>query len=109
MFKYVFSLILVAVFCLVFFFDIALTNEAIGILFVTGILGCLVLFLLFKFGLHYKIMGLNRFANAFYYSVFEYKKAQVSYYSVFEYKKAFRPDLYGQCKGAGRGRLCCKL
>ena len=78
MFKYVFSLILVAVFCLVFFFDIALTNEAIGILFVTGILGCLVLFLLFKFGLHYKIMGLNRFANAFYYSVFEYKKAQVS-------------------------------
>ncbi len=42
MFKYVFSLILVAVFCLVFLFDIALTNEAIGILFVTGILGCLV-------------------------------------------------------------------
>ena len=37
----------------VFFFDIALTNEAIGILFVAGILGCLVLFLLFKFGLHY--------------------------------------------------------
>ena len=55
-----------------------LTNEVIGSLFVTGILGCLVVFLLFKFGLHYKIMGLNRFANAFYYSVFEYKKAQVS-------------------------------
>jgi hypothetical protein len=78
MFKYVFSLILVAVFCFVFLFDIALTNEAIGTLFVTGILGCLVLFLFFKFGLHYKIMGLNRFTNAFYYSVFEYKKAQVS-------------------------------
>ena len=77
MFKYVFSLILVVIFCLVFLFDIALTNEAIGSLFVTGILGCLVLFLVFKFGLHYKIMGLNRFSNAFYYSVFEYKKAQV--------------------------------
>ena len=71
MFKYVFSLILVVILYFVFFFDIALTNEAIGILFVAGILGCLVLFLLFKFGLHYKIMGLNRFANAFYYSVFE--------------------------------------
>ena len=78
MFKYVFSLILVVILYFVFFFDIALTNEAIGILFVAGILGCLVLFLLFKFGLHYNIMGLNRFANAFYYSVFEYKKAQVS-------------------------------
>ena len=44
----------------------------------TGSVGCLVVFLLFKFGLHYKILGLNRFANAFYYSVFEYKKAQVS-------------------------------
>ena len=38
----------------------------------------MVVFLVFKFGLHYKILGLNRFANAFYYSVFEYKKAQVS-------------------------------
>ena len=55
-----------------------LTNEVIGSLFVTGILGCLVVFMVFKFGLHYKILGLNRFANAFYYSVFEYKKAQVS-------------------------------
>jgi len=78
MFKYVFSVILVVIFCLVFVFDIQLTNEAIGSLFITGILGCLVLFLVFKFGLHYKIIGLNRFANAFYYSVFEYKKAQVS-------------------------------
>ena len=78
MFKYVFSLILAVIFFWVFLFDIQLTNDAIGRLFVTGILGCLVVFLLFKFGLHYKILGLNRFANAFYYSVFEYKKAQVS-------------------------------
>ena len=78
MFKYVFSLILAVIFYFVFLFDTVLTNEVIGSLFVTGILGCLVVFLLFKFGLHYKIMGLNRFANAFYYSVFEYKKAQVS-------------------------------
>ena len=77
MFKYVFSLILAVIFYFVFLFDTTLTNEVIGTLFVTGILGCLVVFLLFKFGLHYKIMGLNRFANAFYYSVFEYKKAQV--------------------------------
>ena len=79
MFKaYVFSLILAVIFYFVFLFDTVLTNEVIGSLFVTGILGCLVVFLLFKFGLHYKIMGLNRFSNAFYYSVFEYKKAQVS-------------------------------
>ncbi len=77
MFKYVFSLNLAVIFFFVFIFDVALTNEAVGRLFVMGILGCLVVFLLFKFGLHYKIMGLNRFANAFYYSVFEYKKAQV--------------------------------
>ena len=78
MFKYVFSLILAVIFYFVFLFDTVLTNEVIGSLFVTGILGCLVVFLVFKFGLHYKILGLNRFANAFYYSVFEYKKAQVS-------------------------------
>ncbi len=77
MFKYVFSLILAFIFFFVFVFDVQLTNEAVGRLFVMGIFGCLVVFLLFKFGLHYKIMGLNRFANAFYYSVFEYKKAQV--------------------------------
>ena len=90
MFKYVFSLILAVIFYFVFLFDTVLTNEVIGSLFVTGILGCLVVFLLFKFGLHYKIMGLNRFANAFYYSVFEYKKAQVS---------PLRAVLYGQCEG----------
>jgi hypothetical protein len=76
MFKYVFSTLLVVIASIVFFFDITLTNAQIGNLFIAGILGCLVLFLLFKFGLNYKILSLNRFANAFYYSVFEYKKAQ---------------------------------
>ena len=73
MFKYIFSLVLAVILFFVFVFDLALTNDSIGNLFVAGILGCLVIFLLFKFGLHYKILGLNRFANAFYYSVFEYK------------------------------------
>ncbi len=77
MFKYIFFLILSGISYFVFFSDTELTNDVIGNLFVAGILGCLVLFLLFKFGLHYKIQGLNKFANAFYYSVFEYKKAQV--------------------------------
>ena len=77
MFKYIFSLVLAVTLFFVFVFDLALSNDSIGNLFVAGILGCLVLFLLFKFGLHYKILALNRFANAFYYSVFEYKKAQV--------------------------------
>ena len=39
MFKYVFSLILAAIFCFVFLFDFGLTNEAVGRLFVTGIIG----------------------------------------------------------------------
>jgi len=77
MFQYIFSLLLAVILSLVFFFDLGLTNDGIGNLFVAGILGCLVLFLLFKFGVHYKIQGLNRFASAFYFSVFEYKKAQV--------------------------------
>jgi hypothetical protein len=77
MFKYAFSLVLAVILSFVFFVDIELTNDVIGSLFVAGILGCLALFLLFKFGLHYKILALNRFATTFYYSVFEYKKAQV--------------------------------
>jgi len=77
MFKYVFISILAIIVPFVFIFDIGLSNHAIGNLFVAGIFACLVLFLLFKFGLHFKILGLNRFVNAFYYSVFEYKKAQV--------------------------------
>ena len=77
MFKYISSSLLAVILFLVFVFDLALSNDSIGNLFVAGILGCLGVFLFFKFGVHYKIMGLNRFANAFYYSVFEYKKAQL--------------------------------
>jgi len=76
MFKYAFFTILAAIAYVVFFYDVALTNESIGRLFVWGILGCLAIFLLFKFGLHFKINALNRFALSFYFSVFEYKKAQ---------------------------------
>jgi len=77
MFKYISSSLLAIILSFVFIFDLGLTNHGIGNLFVAGIMGCLVLFLLFKFGVHYKIQGLNRFASAFYFSVFEYKKAQV--------------------------------
>ncbi len=76
MFKYVTLAILAAISYFVFVYDAALTNEMIGQLFVSGILACLALFMLFKFGLHYKINALNRFALSFYYCVFEYKKAQ---------------------------------
>jgi len=76
MFKYAFFTILAAIAYLVFFYDAALTNESIGRLFVWGISGCLATYLLFKFGLHFKINALNRFALSFYFSVFEYKKSQ---------------------------------
>ena len=76
MFKYAFFTILAAIAYVVFFYDAAVTNESIGRLFVWGILGCLAIFLFFKFGLHFKINALNRFALSFYFSVFEYKKAQ---------------------------------
>ena len=76
MFKYIFMAILAAISYFVFFYDAVLTNVFIGKLFVAGILSCLLIFLLFKFGVHYKIHALNRFAISFYYSVFEYKKAQ---------------------------------
>ena len=76
MFKFIFLAILAAVTYFAFYFEATLTNETIGKLFVSGISGFLVLFLLFKFGLHYKIQSLNNFVVAFYYSVFEYKKAQ---------------------------------
>jgi hypothetical protein len=59
-----------------FAFDAEVTNEQIGQMFVWGIIGALGVFLLFKFGLHYKLNALNRFALSFYYCVFEYKKAQ---------------------------------
>ena len=37
-----------------------------------------MVFLFFKFGLHYKIASLDRFTTAFYYAVFEYKKVQTT-------------------------------
>ena len=76
MFKYVTLAILAATSFFVFAYDAVLTNELIGQLFVSGILACFGIFLLFKFGLHYKINALNRFALSFYYCIFEYKKAQ---------------------------------
>jgi hypothetical protein len=76
MFKYIFLTILAAAAYFIFVFDMALTNNIIGNLFIGGILSCFVVFLFFKFGLHYKIASMNRFATAFYYSVFEYKKVQ---------------------------------
>ncbi len=76
MFKYVFLTILAAFSYFIFYFEASLTNEMVGQLFVSGILACLAIFVLFKFGLHYKINALNRFALSFYFSVFEYKKAQ---------------------------------
>lgn len=76
MFKYVLLAVLAAFSYFIFYYDGVLSNELIGQLFVFGILGCLAVFMLFKFGLHYKINALNRFALSFYFSVFEYKKAQ---------------------------------
>jgi len=76
MFKYVSLVTLAAFSYFIFYYDAVLSNEFIGQLFVFGILGCLAVFVLFKFGLHYKINALNRFALSFYFSVFEYKKAQ---------------------------------
>jgi len=76
MFKYVFLAVLAAFSYFIFYYDGVLSNELIGTLFVSGILACFGVFLLFKFGLHYKINALNRFALSFYFSVFEYKKAQ---------------------------------
>lgn len=76
MFKYALLTITAAVLYFIFAYDAVLTNELIGKMFVYGILGCMGIFLLFKFGLHYKINALNRFALSFYYCVFEYKKAQ---------------------------------
>ncbi len=78
MFKYVFLAILAAAAYFVFVFDMQLSNQIIGNLFVGGIGICFVVFLFFKFGLHYKIASLNRFATAFYYAVFEYKKVQTA-------------------------------
>ncbi len=76
MFKYIFLAILATAAYFVFIFDAQLTNQVIGRMFIAGIGGCFIVFCFFKFGLHYKIASLNRFATAFYYAVFEYKKVQ---------------------------------
>lgn len=78
MFKYIVLGILAAVVYFVFFFDMQLTNQEIGRLFIGGIGACFVVFCFFKFGLHYKIASLSRFTTAFYYAVFEYKKVQTT-------------------------------
>ena len=78
MFKYIFLVILAAAAYFLFYSDIQLTNQMIGRLFIFGIAGCFAVFCFFKFGLHYKIASLNRFATAFYYAVFEYKKVQTA-------------------------------
>ena len=78
MFKYVFLAIVASIVYLLFFAEIQLTNQVIGNAFIVGIGSCFVVFLFFKFGLHYKIASLNRFATAFYYAVFEYKKLQTA-------------------------------
>lgn len=76
MFKYAFLTIVAVTAYFAFAFDATITNETIGQVFVWGIFAALGMFLLFKFGLHYKLNALNRFALSFYYCVFEYKKAQ---------------------------------
>jgi len=78
MFKYVFLTILAAAVYFLFISDIQLTNQMIGNMFIGGIATCFVVFLFFKFGLHYKLASLNRFATAFYYAIFEYKKVQTT-------------------------------
>jgi len=77
MFKYIFLAILGAAAYVLFFFDMQLTNQLVGRMFIGSILFFFGVFCVFKFGLHYKIASLNRFATAFYYAVFEYKKVQV--------------------------------
>lgn len=76
MFKYLVLIIVVMFSYFAFINDVEFTNESIGDIFVISILLCFVLFVVFKFGLHYKIKALNNFTLSFYYSVFEYKKSQ---------------------------------
>lgn len=78
MFKYIFITVLATAAYLIFVADIQLTNDMVGSLFIGTILTAFVVFLFFKFGLHYKIASMSRFATAFYYAVFEYKKVQTT-------------------------------
>jgi hypothetical protein len=78
MFKYVFLGIIAATGYFVFFLEVQFTNQMIGRLFISGIGACFIAFGFFKFGLHYKIGSVGRFATAFYYAAFEYKKVQTA-------------------------------
>ncbi len=78
MFKFIFLAIIGAAVYFLLYSDLQLTNAMVGQIFIGGILGCFVVFLIFKFGLHYKIATLNRFSTAFYYAIFEYKKVQLT-------------------------------
>ncbi len=78
MFKYVLLGIIAATVYFVNFLEVAFTNQMIGRLFISGIAAAFAVFCFFKFGLHYKIASMSRFATAFYYAVFEYKKVQTT-------------------------------
>ena len=78
MFMYIFITVLATAAYLIFVADIQLTNDMVGSLFIGTILTAFAVFLFFKFGLHYKIASMSRFATAFYYAVFEYKKVQTT-------------------------------
>lgn len=74
MFKFFFVLMVALTVVAISYSGVEMTNENIGVIFVGFIIAVFFIFLFFKFGLHYKIMALNKFCMAFYYSVFEYKK-----------------------------------
>ena len=76
MFKYLILITVSIISYFAFISELQLTNKSIGNIFITFIMICFLIFLLFKFGLHYKIKALNNFTLSFYYSVFEYKKYQ---------------------------------
>ena len=48
MFKYILVTVLAAISYFVFYYDGVVTNELIGQFFVSGILGCLAIFMIFK-------------------------------------------------------------
>ncbi|MDH5217054.1 MAG: hypothetical protein OEX19_05125 [Gammaproteobacteria bacterium] len=74
MFKFFFLIVVSLTAVAISYSGVKITNEQIGIVFVGSILATFVVYLFFKFGIHYKVRALNKFTMAFYYSVFEYKK-----------------------------------
>ena len=90
MFKYIMIISVMILIGLTLHGDTKMTNKEIGDLFVMVTLGILVLFLIFKFSLHYKIQQLNKFCMAFYYSVFEYKKKSRSSLRKISFEKSVR-------------------